>query len=78
MTHVDDDVLGVVVGQKDTYAAAVLHGFVVVKVQFAHLPVAAPCLLWGPWALGRPASAPPSAGPAVRFSGSPKETRLRA
>lgn len=39
-THVDDDVERVVVGQKDANTAAVLHGFVVVEVQFVHLRVA--------------------------------------
>ena len=39
-THVDDDVECVIIGQKDTDTAAVLHGFVVVEAQFVHLRVA--------------------------------------
>lgn len=40
-THIDYDIECVIIGQKDTDTAAVLHGFVVVKVQFVHLRVAA-------------------------------------
>lgn len=39
-TYTDDDIQGVIIGQKNTNTSAVLHGFVVVKVQFVHLRVA--------------------------------------
>lgn len=39
-THIDYDIERVIIGQKDTNTAAVLHGFVVVEVQFVHLRVA--------------------------------------
>lgn len=39
-THIDYDIECVIVGEKNTDTAAVLHGFVVVKVQFVHLRVA--------------------------------------
>lgn len=39
-THIDYDVERVIIGQKDTNTAAVLHGFVIVEVQFVHLRVA--------------------------------------
>lgn len=38
-THINYNIEGVVIGQKDTDTAAVLHGFVVVEVQFVHLRV---------------------------------------
>lgn len=38
-THIDYDIKSVIIGQKDTDRAAVLHGFVVVEVQFVHLCV---------------------------------------
>lgn len=40
-THINYNIEGVVIGQKDTNTATVLHGFVVVEVQFVHLCVAA-------------------------------------
>lgn len=39
-THIDYDIECVIVGQKNTNTAAVLHGFVIVEVQFVHLRVA--------------------------------------
>lgn len=39
-THIDNDIKCVIIGQKNTDTAAVLHGFVVVEVQFVHLRVA--------------------------------------
>ena len=40
-THIDDDVKRVVVGEKDTDTAAVLHSFVIVEAgQLVHLRVA--------------------------------------
>lgn len=39
-THINYDIQCVIIGQKDTDTAAVLHGFVVMEVQFVHLRVA--------------------------------------
>lgn len=75
-THVDDDVERVIVGQKDTDTAAVLHGFVVVEVQFVHLRVAGTeqfCPL-----LGLRASTSAGTGTDTGFSCSPVQTHLWA
>lgn len=53
-TYIDYDIERVIIGQKDTDTAAVLHGFIVVEVQFVHLCVAGTgrplCLQSGLWA----------------------------
>lgn len=36
-THIDYDIESIIIGQKDTDRATILHGFVVVEVQFVHV-----------------------------------------
>lgn len=73
-THINYNIEGVIIGQKDTNTAAVLHGFVVVEVQFVHLYVAGTgqASLPANGALGPPMTSPIPPAPRLSpFSCSP-------
>lgn len=72
-TYIDYDIERVIIGQKDTDTAAVLHGFIVVEVQFVHLCVAGTGRLWAHWwpastTAGTDTTTSPSAAAQYRYT----------